>query len=211
MLESCSLARKDTIGALYFEGRLVIWATGKKPSPCYTVSVRESLLPIFPPEYELVWCVKAGIFCPQIIVPYQVEGVFYVPFQKEVTVRYQDGTDTVPVVKIPDLAAAGKAATQPALGGGGHEVPSPFRLAKVFQTGKSEDIEGIAVTSPRRATGYSFDFSFEEAYQDAVRKLPPPTSHHNPDVATTVVVEEIGGIYGGFIGAAKMFVKVVSD
>jgi hypothetical protein len=56
------------------------------------------------------------------------------------------------------------------------------------------------------ATGYSVDHSFTEAYQDALKKLEEQMG--GPQNFLKVSVSEIGGEYGGFVGASKLIVTL---
>lgn len=55
------------------------------------------------------------------------------------------------------------------------------------------------------ATGYSARYSFEEAFREAVRQLPPPSS---PDELMEYTVAEIGAHEGGIAGWSHLYVKV---
>jgi hypothetical protein len=56
------------------------------------------------------------------------------------------------------------------------------------------------------ATGYSRDHSFTEAFRDAVHKL--EMAMGGPQNHLRVSVKEIGGEYGGAVGANSLFVTV---
>lgn len=57
-----------------------------------------------------------------------------------------------------------------------------------------------------QATGYSKQHSFTEAFQEAVQKLEQATG--GPKNFSRVTVVEIGGEYGGVVGASHLFVTV---
>ncbi len=59
----------------------------------------------------------------------------------------------------------------------------------------------------REATGYSNDLSFDEAFADALKKLPPPAVKF-PDMLETVEVVHIGGSFGGIAGFRRLEVRV---
>lgn len=57
------------------------------------------------------------------------------------------------------------------------------------------------------AVGRSRSLSFQEAFVDALRQLPPPTDPQPDELQTTEVVE-IGGEFGGIAGLHHLYVKV---
>jgi hypothetical protein len=57
------------------------------------------------------------------------------------------------------------------------------------------------------ATGRSRNLSFEEAFTDAVKNLPPLDPSH-PDALDVVVVTEIRGEFGGIAGFHDLVVKI---
>ncbi len=59
----------------------------------------------------------------------------------------------------------------------------------------------------REATGYSNALSFDEAFADALKKLPPPAVKF-PDMLETVEVVHIGGSFGGIAGFHRLEVRV---
>jgi len=59
----------------------------------------------------------------------------------------------------------------------------------------------------REATGYSNALSFDEAFADALKKLPPPAVKF-PDMLETVEVVHIGGSFGGIAGFRRLEVRV---
>jgi len=59
----------------------------------------------------------------------------------------------------------------------------------------------------REATGYSNSLSFDEAFADALKKLPPPAVKFT-DMLETVEVVHIGGSFGGIAGFRRLEVRV---
>ncbi|WP_305783509.1 hypothetical protein [Symbioplanes lichenis] len=57
------------------------------------------------------------------------------------------------------------------------------------------------------ATGFSKNLSFDEAFANAVAALPPSTTPI-ADGIETIVVQEIGGLFGGFFPRRDLFVRV---
>ncbi len=59
----------------------------------------------------------------------------------------------------------------------------------------------------REAVGYSNKLSFDEAFADALKKLPPPSMKF-PDMMETVEVVHIGGTFGGIAGFHRLEVRI---
>ena len=57
------------------------------------------------------------------------------------------------------------------------------------------------------ATGFSKKLSFDEAFADAIARLPAIEPEH-PDTLETVRVVEIGGLFGGIAGFHDLYVRV---
>lgn len=182
MANNCQPSTTTEIAAVYFLNRLIIRAKGTKPTPCHTVHIRRSPLMIFPPQYLVETC-DSGAICIDVITPFDVTEVFLAPLTETVKVHTAEGTKTVPVKVV-------KAAEQ-----------SGFRLLESTAT---------PAAPPREAVGYSDTFDFREAFQDAVRHLPPDPNPF-PDKLITVRVLETGGLFGGIAGFHKLFVRVSAE
>lgn len=59
----------------------------------------------------------------------------------------------------------------------------------------------------RESVGYSNKLSFDEAFADALRKLPPPSVKF-PDMLETVEVVQIGASFGGIAGFHRLEVRI---
>ncbi len=59
----------------------------------------------------------------------------------------------------------------------------------------------------RESVGYSNKLSFDEAFADALKKLPPPAMKF-PDMMETVEVVHIGGTFGGIAGFHRLEVRI---
>jgi hypothetical protein len=57
------------------------------------------------------------------------------------------------------------------------------------------------------ATGFSKKLSFDEAFADALAKLPSVT-HPHPDTLESLRVVEIGALFGGIAGFRDLYVRV---
>jgi hypothetical protein len=193
----CGLAAVQKAEATYGFGHVFIRVEGQKPNPCYQITIERSPIDIFPPQFIVRACIDAGRICPQIVVPYRVVNVFASGPLKELTLKTAGGDMTVQVKQLPVPAPPGPASTDVS-----SVISMPLRLDSVFE-GNAKP----AIAKPREATGYSDTFSFEKAFGDAVRNLPPPEETF-PDQLTTVTVTSIGALFGGIVGFNKMFVKV---
>jgi hypothetical protein len=227
MNEICMRANPERIGAIYILGQLVIWATGRKPNPCYEVRVERSPLRIFPPQYEISQCIEKDVVCPRVLTPYRAAGVFAVPrrtfeaMNGVAIVHVEDGPRKVPV-RVIDIA--GKRLKELGVGearggdvpfpfgpeGGG--IPFPFSLSELFEGDDNTSTPRLLTRADvelHTATGYSNSFSFTEAFQDAVGNLPPDENPF-PDKLTNVRVIGIGANYGGIAGLNRLYVSVAS-
>ena len=106
------------------------------------------------------------------MVPYRVSlTIEYPEDQETVTVFHADGKDDLKIEACGDELSAYSAVV------GGGACPE----------GADE------------ATGFSKTLSFDEAFADAIARLPQITPEH-PDTLETVRVAEIGGLFGGIAG-----------
>jgi hypothetical protein len=64
--------------------------------------------------------------------------------------------------------------------------------------------EGRAI---EEAVGYSKNFSFDEAFKDAMKNLPQHKPSH-PDEMTNITVVEIGAQLGGIAGLRQLVVRI---
>ena len=181
MKPESELARRTSIRAVRLGEHILIAARGETPTPGYQVDIEQSPLRIFPPRFLLVWSQKPGIW-PDVVTPYLVYEVFRFPQEvAEVTVQHADGQDDVPI-----------------------EQPDRRLLGSLLETASRD---GLDAAQTDEATGLSQRLSFDEAFQDALRRLPPIKEPH-PDQLEEVQVLEVGGQFGGFAGFRHLFVKI---
>lgn len=227
MKKTCHKAQQDKVDAVYLLGQLIIWARGQKPTRCHEVRIEQWPFRIYPPQYQIVACVDEGVVCPQILANYQTASVFNISaetfeaMQGIAVVHHRGGAERVPVKTIelpeeqtrllaPGEATDGSGVPSPfALSSG--DLPFPFMLSKLFETGRSEDIKFLSRSDVglHNATGYSNSFSFTEAFQNAVSNL-PPDAHPYPDKLINVRVLSVGANYGGIAGLDRLYVTVAS-
>lgn len=193
----------DSARAIYDDGFLIIHAVIEVTATNYEPLLERSPILIFPPPnaffaFERQTAPLGG----QMIIPKAVTQTFPQAGGKPdfITIAAKTNKIDVKVLDIDPLAPStqvllgvfkeGQEGSAVAAGGG--EVPSAHKEMVAFR-----DV----------ATGYSSTFSFEDAFEDAVRKLPP-----NPapvDSLTSVRVSGIGGEFGGIAGIRRMWVSVI--
>lgn len=178
------LAQRDTIRAVRSGRYVVIVVRGQLPTAGYEVHIEPSPLRIFPQQYNLVLCPLPGIW-PQVVVPYHYRQVIVVPVdQSTVTIHHADGEDAVEIEEA------------------GGELAG-------FTAAVSED-HSKGVTT--QATGMSPNLSFDEAFADAVKNLPPsPRPTHPEDQLIHIEVHETGALFGGIAGFHHLYVKIRSN
>ena len=183
MKPRCELARRTSIRAFRAApNQVLVVAEGDLPSPGYRVDIQQSPLKIFPPQFNLVRCPLPG-FWIQVITPFKYsETVRYPQDQSVITVHHADGADEV---KIEECGRELSGYVQAMTGDSARPCPP----------GADE------------ATGFSRNLSFEEAFSDALSKL-PPLEPNGADQLERVEVLEIGGLFGGIAGFRDLFVRV---
>jgi hypothetical protein len=178
------LAQRSRFRAFRAGRYVLILAQGHLPSPGYELDIQQSPLRIFPQQYNFVRRERPGIW-PDVIVPFRHSKVVLFPAdQPVVTVHHADGQDRVTIEECGEELAPFAALVQP--------------------------VEGAAEATVNEATGMSPNLSFDEAFADAVAKLPAPFPTH-PDQLTTVTVVHIGGLFGGIAGFHHLVVRVQSS
>jgi hypothetical protein len=146
------------------------------------VDIQQNPRKIFPPQFDLLRCQLPGVF-PQVISPFRyAETVRFPDDQPTVTVHHADGADQVSIEDCgPELSGYVEAVR------GAPDRPCP--------PGADE------------ATGFSKRLSFDEAFANALAKL-PPLELPGADRLERVQVLELGGLFGGFAGFNDLFVRI---
>lgn len=116
-MNQCYLVNAETINAYYAHGLLYLSASGHAECPQF-VAISQTMLTIFPPEYQITTCA-----CPQIgSFPYAVHAWFELAEQPEtVTVHTASGAQKVEVTPFPadlteDIATPSLLTDKPAAG-----------------------------------------------------------------------------------------------
>lgn len=187
MNENWEPATQNEIRAYRVLGYLLITARGDSPHPGFVVDIRQSLIRIFPPEFELVRHQLPGIW-PQHVSPYRYAEVFSYPAdQPTVRVHHAGGREDVVIEEAAKQEATDQLACYTRAVLGSEQKPSP--------------------AGAEQATGFSRTFSFDEAFADALTRLPEPTETHSDPLANIEVLET-GALIGGIAGFHHLFVRV---
>ncbi|MGH3917397.1 MAG: hypothetical protein ACRDTC_28890 [Pseudonocardiaceae bacterium] len=107
----CEPAQRNQIRAFRAEQQVLIIAEGELPTPGFDVDIQESLLRIFPQQFNLVQCPKPGNFA-QVITPYRYAELVTFPVDQEtVTIHHADGSDVVRIEECPVGSTSDRATT----------------------------------------------------------------------------------------------------
>jgi hypothetical protein len=193
----------DAARAVYHDGFLVVHAVISVTATNFEPYLERSPILIFPPPNEFSAMEKqTADVGGQIIIPKSVTQQFPQPADKpdSITISAKSNKLSVKVDEMDPLAPStqvlrgafksGEEARVVATNGGG-EIPSPHKEAMAFND---------------TAIGYSQSFSFEDAFSDAVRKL--PAVPQPIDGLTSVRVTGVGGEFGGIAGIQRLWVSV---
>ncbi|MGI9510169.1 MAG: hypothetical protein ACR2QJ_12575 [Geminicoccaceae bacterium] len=165
----CELADRSSISIYQCDGNILICAEGDLPSPGFDVTIEQSPLRIFPPQFNLMRCRRPGVF-PQVITPYRVCRSFPLG-------------DTVPDITVHHAEGSDQVAVEP--------CKEDFQSYEASCRYCDDDQGGIP------ATGRSAALSFDEAFADALAQLPTsPVSDGQTRVKVTEIGGLFGGIAG---------------
>src|SRR4051812_20922362 len=221
------------VTAVYTQGKLLLAASGVKPGSSCLVRFEPLSLGAERPCFALRQY-EHGADAALIETPYQIAALFHVGAPPdEVSIRSTVGDERVPVLVAADPLALGRrervplvraaAARETAARETFDHVPSPFaemldaggepirppivwpmRLGPLFE-GRLEP----ASADLRRATGYSDNFDFREAFLDALHNLPHDRGPH-ADALTIVHITESGALLSSGGGFRRLFVSVLA-
>lgn len=183
MKELCQLASRDSIRASYSQGVLLIVATGSV-SAGDRVDIDMDPSGGSPPQFRLERCPRPGVW-PRVMVPYTHRESFLLTRHPE-RVRIAGSI----------LVHHQDGTDEVELEGFADDLPRGL-LA-------SDDVAG-----QQRVTGYSRQWSFDEAFADAMAMLGGREATH-PDELFQVRVEEVGGLFGGIAGFNDLYVTLVA-
>ncbi|MGE5764135.1 MAG: hypothetical protein ACM3ZF_09745 [Mycobacterium leprae] len=182
MPNGCELSTRTRIRAFRAQQNLLIVAEGELPTPGYRVDIEQDPRRIFPPQFDLLRCALPGVF-PTVVTPFRYAET--VPFPADpptVTVHHAEGSDEVTIEGCGEELSAYDEAVR-----GSPDRPCP--------------------DGADQAVGFSRSLSFDEAFADALSKL-PPLDAQGADILARVQVAEIGALFGGIAGFNDLFVRI---
>lgn len=96
------LATADTLTATQIPGRVVLKASGFKPTPGHEVRFEQGLIEVFPPVFSLLQIPPTGTV-NQVITPFETD-TFFAATEPVASVKITDarGTHEVPVDQAQD-------------------------------------------------------------------------------------------------------------
>lgn len=174
--ERCELTTRTSIKAFYAQDFVVIVAHGDLPKAGDRADIVDVGTSTREPQFALMRCFGFG-FSPTVKVPFVHKEVFALPRPEHVVVQHAEGEDRVAVLDAgADLAAFVNSV--PSHGSLGHDVES---------------------------TGYSRAMSFDEAFADALSRLPAVRKDEAGGTQRVTVVDT-GALLGD--GFSHLYVKV---
>jgi len=174
------LSTRDSLRAFFGHGHLVLVARGHFPTPGYQADIEQSPIDVFPPEFSVLRRRLPGAY-PRVLAPFVHAEVFPLGARPDaVPVHHADGVDDVPVEELDDALPGCAAVLRGAAG---------------------------VAAGAESVVGFSSTLSFDEAFADALGKLPPVSAPH-PDALATVRVVDSGGMFGGIAGFHHLYVRV---
>jgi hypothetical protein len=234
MSEQRDYAVRTAIHAYYSHSQLLIVAEGELPSPEYEIDISQVSGDEGIPTFQLMRRARpAAEAAPPAKTPFRYGEIFSIGRPPEnILVRHAAGFDEVNVEFtrqdlvdiVLSLSAGDVEMALPDPGQEDGEVTGRFQAippppphaishddAPVMSrplTGaeKAGILSDIAVRY-RESIGYSNKLSFDEAFADAVKKL-PPASVKFPDMLETVEVVQIGASFGGIAGFHRLEVRI---
>lgn len=234
MSEQRDYAARTAIHAFYSHSQLLIVAEGELPSPEYEIDISQSPTDTGVPTFHLTRRPRPTATDAVQPTPFRYGEIFSIGRPPDIVlVRHSTGFDEVHVEftrkDLVDIVLS--------LSGGSIEValsdpdpddtippppphaaplagdpvvkPSPIADSHARPlTGheKAGILADIAVRY-RESVGYSNKLSFDEAFADALKKL-PPASVKFADMLETVEVVHIGASFGGIAGFHRLEVRI---
>jgi hypothetical protein len=182
MKKPCEFATRTKIGAFRAGPYVLLIAEGELPNPGFDVDIAQSPLKIFPPQFNLVRCQRPGP-APEVVTPYRyAEPVRFPENQRQITVHHADGADEIDIEDCGDELSG-------------------------FVRAVHGDADRRCPEGTDEAVGFSTALRFDDAFADALAKL-PPSDAPLADALARVEVLEIGGLFGGFAGFHHLFVRL---
>lgn len=180
------LAAVESARAYQIGDFLLLRIAGEKPNGCHFLDLEQSLLDVEPPAFIATWFTPPNVRCILEPLRYEYQEAFRVGGRRDAVMLYHAGGDLS--VDVTDLGPSTRLSDDP--------------------TEESNLISALKAEMPDEGTeavGFSKQFDFNEAFRDAIKKIPVPDV---PDWFATYTVLEIGAEIGGIAGFNHMFVRV---
>jgi len=173
-------------------GRLIPWMYVNKPAD----GVQDYDFVATAPHGKVLWLVSPIAGDGAVMLEDWMKGIRVHASSNKSEVMLDDASAsvesrTISTIGIPQPSTL-------SMEGGGGEVPVPFFT---FRSGPRSEI-GITET-----VGYSNEMSFNEAFQDALKNLPPDSGGY-PDQLKSYTVTSISAEFGGFAGFHRLRVAI---
>lgn len=182
-MRECQPAKVEDGRAYRVGESVVVGVDVLLPTPGFDVEILQSPLDVVPPRFDVVRCARPGAW-PRVVERRQEAGVFRIgSSHEEIVLTGEDQSELR--VPVQDLFEA---------------EPEAARTAGFLALGAEE-------AGGAEAIGMSRNLSFDEAFADALSKLPGEMSTF-PDQLTTVAVTGISGWFGGIAGFHHLVVRV---
>lgn len=182
-MRECQAAKVEEARAFQVGDHLVVAVTAELPTPGFDVEIVQSPLDVEPPRFDVLRCARPGAW-PRVVDRRQEAQVFRVGTRRDEVIVTGEGEPErrVPVEDLLEVE------------------PEAARTAGFLAPGDGE-------AGGAEAIGMSRNLSFDEAFADALSKLPGEMSTF-PDQMTTVAVTGISGWFGGIAGFHHLVVHV---
>lgn len=233
MTEQREYAARTNIHAFYSHSQLLIVAEGELPSTEYEIDIGQQAGESIP-TFALTQCPRpTAANTPPKATPFRYGEIFSIGRPPDIIrVRHKEGLDDVNVeftrddlvdivlslsggdveVALPDSDSDPNAPIPPPPPSGFDTNPPAPEPAPPVETrpltpSERAGILGDIAVRYRESIGYSNKLSFDEAFADALKKLPPPSVKF-PDMLETVEVVQIGASFGGIAGFHRLEVRI---
>ena len=236
MSEQRDYAARTAIHAFYSHSQLLIVAEGELPSPEYEIDISQVISDEERgvPTFQLTRRARPGAADVQPVkTPFRYGEIFSIGRPPEIVlVRHAAGYDEVAVeftrqdlvdivlslsggnveISLPDPAHEHDPhdPIPPPPPHAGHAAGAPDETSALSRPLTGSEKAGILsdfAVRYRESVGYSNKLAFDEAFADAIKKL-PPASVKFPDMLETVEVVHIGASFGGIAGFHRLEVRI---
>jgi hypothetical protein len=236
MSEQRDYAARTAIHAFYSHSQLLIVAEGELPSPEYEIDISQSPTDTGVPTFHLTRRPRPTATDAVQPTPFRYGEIFSIGRPPDIVlVRHSTGFDEVHVEftrkDLVDIVLSLSGGTiEVALSDPEPDdaIPPPPPHAPPLASDTTASRPTPAATEPhsrpltgnekagiladiavryRESVGYSNKLSFDEAFADALKKL-PPASVKFADMLETVEVVHIGASFGGIAGFHRLEVRI---